>query len=239
MAAVRIALLLAYDSYRGRVGEALERSGVRAGAEIFRSALPLGLVLLLVSLNANLPRYAVEHLLGFRELGVYAAVAAFATVGATAVNALGQSATHRLARHAALGQPKPFGRLTIRLAAGALALGLAGVAGAVAIGPGILAAVYQPEFAAYARLLALVMAAATLGYVGIALGYAVTAARAFRAQVPLFLLVAASCGAASWFLTPKFGLRGAALATAVAASVQIAGEALLLRRALARMAVSR
>jgi O-antigen/teichoic acid export membrane protein len=195
-------------------------------------------VLLLESLNTNLPRYAIEGLLGLRELGAFAAVAAFATVGSTVVNALGQSATHHLARHAAARQPAAFLRLTLRLALWVLGLGIAGVLVAATLGRTVLALVYRREFAEHAGLLVGIMAAAAFGYLGIALGYALTAARAFDAQVPLLCGVAATCGLASWLLTPKFGLGGGVIALALAAGVQIAGQALLLRRAVHRMAGS-
>jgi O-antigen/teichoic acid export membrane protein len=239
MAAARFAVLAAYDWPRGSSGESLRRSGGRAGKTIFRAALPLGLVLLLISLNTNLPRYVIERQLGLRELGAYAAVAAFVTVGSTVVNALGQSATPQLAHHAEAGERKQFLRLTMGLAGWVLALGLAGMATAYVLGPMVLALVYRGEFAAYSDLLVAVMGAATLGYVGIALGFAITAARAFDAQAALFCVVAATCGAASWAFVPLFGLPGAVAALAVAACVQIGGEVLLLGGALRRMAAAR
>jgi len=63
----------------------------------------------------------------------------------------------------------------------------------------------------------------------------VTSVRAFDAQMPLFCAVAASCGMASWWLVPRFGLQGAVAALSIAACVQIAGEALILARAFRRM----
>jgi O-antigen/teichoic acid export membrane protein len=238
LAAARIAVLGAYDCRRGLEGESTARSGGPAVRAIFRSAIPLGIVLLLVSLNANLPRYAVERFLGVRELGIFAAVAAFPTVGSTVVNALGQAATADLARHAGAGQRRAFLRLTASLAGWVLLLGAAGVAVAAALGPTVLRVVYRPEFAEHAGLLTAVMAAGAIGYVGIAVGFAVTAARAFDAQVPLFCAVAAVCGGMSWLLAPRLGLGGAVGAMATAACVQIGGEAMLLARAVRRMAAS-
>jgi len=71
------------------------------------------------------------------------------------------------------------------------------------------------------------------------LGYAITSARAFDAQLPLFCVVAASCGCAAWLLIPRWGLAGAPMALAVAAGVQICGEAAILARALRRMEPAR
>jgi O-antigen/teichoic acid export membrane protein len=239
MAAARVAVLVAYDWPRGAGGESLARSGGPAAKSILRAAFPLGLVLLLISLNTNLPRYIIERRLGIRDLGAFAAVAAFMTVGSAVVNALGQSATPKLAHLAEAGERKEFLRLTVGLASWVFGLGLAGVAAALALGPTLLALLYRGDFATYSGLLVAVMGAATLGYVGIAMGFAITAARAFDAQVPLFCLVAAVCGAASWLLVPRFGLSGAVMALGLAACAQIAGEAVLLGRALNRMAAAR
>lgn len=235
VAAVRLALLLAYDRPRGAAGECLARSGLGAGMALLRTAAPLGVMLLLVSLNTNLPRYAIERFLGGTELGAFAAVASFMTVGSTAVNALGQATTPRLARHYSRRESGHFLKLTFMLAASVCALGVAGVVVAALFGQTILGVVYRPEYAAYGGLLIAVMGAAIPGYVAIALGYAITAARVFDAQVPLFFVVAASCAGASWLLVPRFGLQGAALSLAIAASLQIGGEGWILARAMRRI----
>jgi O-antigen/teichoic acid export membrane protein len=235
VAAGRVALLLAYDRPRGAAGESTARSGLGAEVSILRAAIPLGVMLLLVSLNTNLPRYAIERFLGVGELGAFAAVASFMTVGSTAVNALGQATTPRLARHFSRRESRQFLRLTFLLAASMGGLGVAGVAVAAVFGATILGVAYRPEYAAHGGLLVGVMGAAIPSYMAAALGYAITAARAFDAQVPLFCVVAASCGAASWLLVPRFGLRGAAMSLAIAASVQIGGEALILARAMRRI----
>jgi O-antigen/teichoic acid export membrane protein len=63
----------------------------------------------------------------------------------------------------------------------------------------------------------------------------ITSARSFLAQMPLLVVVTAASAVASWLLVPRLGLDGAALAVALAACVQIAGEAWILRRALRRV----
>jgi O-antigen/teichoic acid export membrane protein len=239
LAGARLAVLLVYDRRVGSAGERLARSGTKAQLAILRAALPLGVVLMLASLNTNLPRYEIERRLGTSALGAFAAVASFMTAGNTVVNALGQAATPRLARYFAEFSRTDFLRLTLQLVALALALGAAGVVVAAAIGAPILRILYRPEYAQHASLLTEVMAAAIPAYVAGILGYVITSVRAFDAQAPLLCAVVAACGITAWLAIPKFGLAGAPMALAAAACVQICGEAIILICALQRMEAAR
>jgi O-antigen/teichoic acid export membrane protein len=233
LALARAAVAFFYDWPRASSGEDLDRSPAASTRWIlFRSALPLGLVLLLVSLTSNVPRYAVEHYLGARELGAYAAAASFITVGTTVVNALGQSATSSMARAFSLGDWRVFRRLSTRVVSAALLLGIAGVCTAWAIGGPVLALLYRPEYSVYRPTLIQLMGAAAVLYVAVALGYVVTSARSFMPQLPLLTCVATTSAAVSWVLVPRYGLGGAAAALALAAGVQCVGQGWILRRAL-------
>jgi len=234
LAVARAAVLLAYDRPSGAAGEALAGDGYRAQISIVRTALPLGIVLMLASLNANLPRYAIEHFLSLAQLGGFAAAASFVTIGGTVVNAMGQAATPRLARYFEERNWPEFHRLALRLTALALALGAAGVLVALGFGRLLLRVVYRPEFEQYTGILTATMAAGVVGYAASMLGYVVTSARAFDPQLPLFCAVAAACGAAAWILVPRLGLAGAPAALGLAAVLQVSGEVLILRRAIAR-----
>lgn len=236
MAAGRLLVLLIHDREKAETQQRTTWAGARG---ILRHALPLGAVLMLVSLNTNLPRYAIEHSWGVAELGAFAAVASFMTAGSTVVNALGQAATPRLAHYASRGEAAQFLRLVAQLAGMVLALGVAGLACSSLLGKWVLRLAYRPEYADYSGLLVGVMGAALLGYLAATLGYAVTAARAFDAQVPLLCLVALASGCASWLLVPEFGLAGAAMAMGIAAAVQIGGQSFILSRALGRLELAR
>jgi O-antigen/teichoic acid export membrane protein len=233
-AAAHIAVFLVYDRPAAAVHESPQRSGFAAQAAILRAALPLGVVLMLITLSGNLPRYLIERRLGTVALGVFAAVASFQTIGAAVVNPLGQTMTPRLARAFSEGKVPLFLRLAAHLTGAACLLGAAGVGMALAAGRLALGIAYGRAFTPYRGLLVWMMAAGILSYAGSALGYVITAARAFASQAPLFAAVAAVAGAASWLLVPRFGLEGAALALALAWLAQIAGELLILRRALRR-----
>lgn len=183
-------------------------------------ALPLGFVMMLISLNTNIPRYFIERYLGERELGIFAAMSYLMVVGSMVVSALAESAIARLAKYYAAGNSTAFGTLLLKLVGVGLMLGAGGVFVAVVVGREILTLLYKPEYAERSDLFAWLMVAAGMGYVSSFLGYGMTAARYFRVQMPLFVLVTGSCATACFWLIPTQGVRGAAIALLVGAIVQ-------------------
>ena len=208
------------------------RFDARTLGSLFRTALPLGVVTGLVALNFGIPRYFLEAFGGAAELGVFAAMSYCVIALGLIVNALGQSAVARLARLYSSGDGQGFRELMIRLVAFGAGLAAAALVVAYLAGSRILELLYGPEFAAQPTAFVLVVLGGSIGYVGSFLGYGMTAARRFRVQAPLFgalaLLNAASC----WLLVPRFGLRGAALATVVTALGGLVGSLAVNLRAL-------
>ena len=197
-------------------------------------SLPLGIVLMLNALSVSAPRYWIERHQGEGMLGIFAAIASLMTIGGTLVNALGQSATPRLAQLHGNGDRRGFFGLLARLLGLVLLIGLGGIGVAIVAGRPILSLVYRPEYSGHNDLLIAMMAAGAITYVGSLLGYATTATRTFRAQVPLFVGVAIATGAASMLLIPVYGLMGGGMAIGAGALVQVCGAALILWRATRR-----
>ena len=191
---------------------------------LIKLSLPLGIVMLLISLNTNIPRYFIEHYLGERELGIFAAIAYLMVAGSMVINALGQSASPRLAKYYAAAEAKAFRHLLGKLIAISALLGVAGVALVGVVGEAILKMIYRPEYAQHVDVFLLLMIAAALGFIASFLGYAMTAARYFKVQTPLFAMVAAVSALACLWLVPLYGLRGAAIALVIAAAVQLLGS---------------
>jgi O-antigen/teichoic acid export membrane protein len=204
------------------------RWNARALRRLAWLCLPLGLVMMLLSLHSNIPRYFVEHYWGERDLGILAAMMYLMIVGSTLVNALGQSASPRLAHHFAVGDVRGFQLLLAKLMGIGSALGVAGLALVLLAGRPILALVYTPEYAERVDAFVWVAAAATLTYVSSFLGYGVTASRHFRVQVPLNCTLAAISALACWLLIPQYGLVGAAWALLATGLAQTAGAAVIL-----------
>jgi O-antigen/teichoic acid export membrane protein len=184
-------------------------------------ALPMGFVMMLISLNTNIPKYFIDGYLGQRELGVFAAVSYLMVAGSMVVNALGQSASPRLAKYYVTGNGTAFRRLLLQLVGIAFLIGGLGVIVVLVAGRQILTILYRPEYAQYTNVFVLLMIAAGIEYISSFLGYGMTAARYFRIQMPLFTSVSAIASVVCLWLIPLWGLQGAAIALIVAAIVQV------------------
>ncbi len=199
------------------------RWNISAMAELARLALPLGIAMMLISLNVNIPRYFVESHRGERELGIFAAMAYILLVGNTVVSALGQSASPRLARQFAEGDLAAYGKLLRQLLAIGGLMGGVGVLASLVIGRPLLVLLYSPEYAERVDVFCWLMTAGAAANLCSVLGYGMTAARCFRPQVPLFGLSVVISVLACYWLVPSYGLRGAAWALLASYSVQLLG----------------
>ena len=194
-------------------------------------ALPLGFVMMLESLNYNVPSYFVERYLGEGALGIYAAIAYLQRAGTTVVFALGRSGSPRLAKYYAAGNSRAFLTLLLRLVGIGALLGSVGVLVAFVAGREVLTLLYRPEYARQ-DLFVLLMVAAGISYLASFLRYGMLAARRFRAQVPLFAFVVGTAVLACFWLIPSGGLRGAAIAFTITMVVQAGGSLIIVVRAL-------
>lgn len=187
-----------------------------------RLTLPLGFMTMLISFNANIPRYFIEGNLGSYQLGIFAAVAAFQKAAPTVVQALGRSASPRLAKYYAGNRPAAFRRLGLKLLGIGAMLGGGGVLVALIAGRQILTLFYRPEYA-LPGLFALLMLAAGIDYLATMVLFVITSARYFSVQLPLQLLTTGSVALACFWLIPWLGLMGAALALIVGSTVRAGG----------------
>ena len=192
------------------------------------TGLPMGLVLMLVSLNLNIPRYFIQQHLGMAELGIFSAIATLLAAGSVVTNAVGQAAAPRLAKYFAAGNKRGFGVVLTAIVAASLGLGALGLGGALFFGRQAMSIIYRPEYSTHQDVLIWLMGASGFFYLGSTLGYAVTAVRCFAPQLPLFTAAAVTTAIGCFALVPRFGLRGAAMAILISAVVQCAGSAYLL-----------
>jgi len=217
-------LLKAFGAADARFAPSWERARMRQLAWL---SLPLGVVMVLVSLNTNIPRYFVEHYLGEAALGYFAALAYVMVAGYTVMNALGQSAAPRLARYYQSDRAA-FKRLLAKMMLVAAAVGAAGILVAVLWGRPLLTLLYRRDYAQHADVFVWVMIAAAISYMASMLGYGMTAARIFRAQVPLFAASALGIAFTCLLLLKSHGLIAGAYALAVGSGIGLLGTAVIL-----------
>ncbi len=193
-------------------------------------ALPLGFVMMLISLNTSIPRYVIEANLGEAQLGIFAALAYLMVASAVVVNTLGQSATPRLAAYLAASDRKSFASLLAKLLMFGAFAGVAGCLIAWIAGREILTLIYNDTYGTYEDLFLLIMIVATLTHLSSFLNYGITASRKFSLQVPLQVVISIVTGLTSLLFIPTMGLFGAAIALLVVFIVQLIGQLYVLFR---------
>ena len=210
-----LAVFLGYDLRRAEdalsPGERYFHLNWRAERKLVRLALPLGFVTMLLSLNGNIPRYLLEHYGGPAQLGMFASMAYLLLAMSTVVNALGQSAIVRLSSMFAAGDLHGFTRLMFKLVAIGAGATLVSLPLAALFGRATLTLLYRPEYGRHMGAFLIMVAAGGVGAVASFVGYGVTTARRFHAQVPISAACTLTTAGVTVLLVPHHGLTGAAL----------------------------
>lgn len=232
----RLAVFLVWDSHLGlrqaqrRMPQFHFEWDRKRMLALFRTAVPLGVISMLLSLNSNIPRYFVEGFTGKADLGVYSAIASLLTAGSLVMNALGQSLYLPVAEACtSLNRSKYRAYGALGTGTG-MVLGIGAVLTAWLFGKDLLTRIFRPEYGAHADLLVRLMLAGTLAFAASGLGYVITAARSFYPQVPLLLCAAAAATGVSGWAVPRYGSMGAADAVLAASLVQLLGTGLIFLR---------
>jgi O-antigen/teichoic acid export membrane protein len=205
----------------GRMPRQLPGSRFSRQWRLMYTALPLGISTTMAALNLNMPRYFIHARLGERQLGIYSAMAYTTVAMILVADSLGHCAIPRLSRLYTAGRLDEFRSLLIRLVAAGGCLGLAGLATARILGVRLLTTLYGHEYAAHYQVFLILILATAIHCVACMLTSAVTSARRFRIQVPLYALVVGSNALACARWVPSAGLAGGAAAMAVAAVVHL------------------
>ena len=231
LATVWVFVLLFFDlPHIGRWVSLRPTLSPQALVPILVFSLPLGVVGALGSLGVQIPRFAMEHWRGERELGIFSAIVALGMVARMITLALSRTALPRLSRQYAQGSVEAFQNLTVKLAVLGVVVGLMGFMVAAVFGRTLLTLLYTPEYARYNGVFMVVMI-----YVGLVttfsfLGTAATAAQSFSPQVAIHLVKIATIAGVCFWAVPRFGALGAAWALVVGTLVSSVGYLLLIRR---------
>jgi len=192
--------------------------------------LPLGWVATFASLNVNIPRYFLEHYRGLADQGIYASLAYLVVGVSLIVYALTQSVTTRLAYLFASGNLKQFARMLTKLSMLGVLIAIVGVPLTFAVGRPLLTLLYRREYGDHVGLMALLVGIAGISTIGAFLFCGLTAARAFRAQVPVYLAAVLVVTVGSALLVPRYGLMGAGTAVLLSTVTIVLGGIWMMRK---------
>ncbi|MBN2021482.1 MAG: oligosaccharide flippase family protein [Pirellulales bacterium] len=205
----------------GDVHSIVPRWNLHSMARLTWTAIPLGLASVMLSLNTNIPRYFVEHHLGGKQLGFFAAVAYVGVVGTTLARAMAQSAMPRLARDYVHGNRASFIRVFRRNVLASVAISAASVLVAAVAGRWILTLLYTPEYAEHADVFVVIAVAMGLQLVGAFVGAPIRATRRFRVLLAARVLSTTLLLALGWLLIRAHGMTGVAWAMVASAAAEI------------------
>lgn len=195
--------------------------------ELLILMLPLGAVMMLMSLNSNIPRYFLAKYSGEASVGVFSAILYCLMAENMVMAALGQAASPRLAKIYVEGSTHSFCLLVGKIALFGGAVGALGFFVAKLAGTEILTVLYRSEYALHVdSLIWLMLAGVFLNVSGI-FGVALTAMQAFKPQVWIHFLCAICGFISSLLLVPSRGVRGAALSIVIMSAVGLAGFSVL------------
>lgn len=189
--------------------------------KLFLTSLPLGIVLMMISLYTNIPRYVIEHVMGTEEVGYFSAIFYIVTAGNIVVNAIAQTISPRLANYFSHHEYSKFANLLTKFVFLGFIYGLVGILLTILIGKQVLGIFYTQDYVGYHKLFILLMITGMLMYAGSFLGFALTAMRKFRIQPILSIIWVVSTIILSLVLIPTYGLTGAAYVSIITTGIQL------------------
>ena len=196
-----------------------ERTRLRL--HLIRLAFPLGIGMVLCSLNVNVPRYFVHAYMGERTLGVFSALAYPVAAILTVVDALGHAAIPRLSKYYSAGRIEAFRVVLLKLISVAALIGTVGVLAVMLFGHQLLSLVYRPEYSEHVNVFIWIILGGAVGGVATLLMYGLTSARRFTIQIVLLGIVVVTSAICCLVLIPRVGLVGTGYATVIASFVHL------------------
>lgn len=172
--------------------------------------LPLGITFFVIGLNINIPRYVLNSMGGEAALGVFAALAYVQTAVRQFAEALGQAAMPRMARFYGAGDLSAYKALLGKLLLIGSIIGLGCIAVAMLLGSELLTIMYNKTYGAQQSAFVVIMIGGLFLLTSTFMNNAITAARAFRIQIPFLAAATVVVSVTAGFLISRLGVDGAA-----------------------------
>jgi len=209
------------------VKQLLPTANFKAMSALVKKGMPLGISGLLISLQINIPNYALMTSEYKDEVGVFGAILFLTTIGRKIIESGVRATGPRLANVLAEGRLARFQQLRLKLTVLSGGLGVLGLAVAFVFGEQLLSILYTDAFMPYAGILLWVIIGETFNFSALALEHALSAGRKIDAQLKSITSSVVVLLAASWWLIPTHGVAGAAWAVALGGFARLTTSLLL------------
>lgn len=188
--------------------------------KIVQIGLPLGVAVMLVSLQTNIPRYFLEHYSSVELVGIYTILYYFIVIGGIVINSVCQYLSPNFSEFYRDLKIDELKRIIKNAFFIALSLGVAGLVISLFLDDFIIKIIYGNDYLAYAYLLPYIMIAGIFTYLSVVNGYLLTSLRLLKIQMPIFLILVCLTVIYSYVLIPVYGLTGAIYTTILSAVSQ-------------------
>lgn len=184
------------------------------------SGLPLGIAVMLVSLQTNIPRYFLEYYSSIEFVGIYTIFYYFLVIGGIIINSVCQYLSPYFSEYYQTLNTNKLKAIIIQAFFISLILGLIGLLISLPLHKFIIQTIYGDSYVEYSYLLPYIMLAAVFSYLSVVSGYLLTSLKMLKIQMPVFILLAFLTLLYSYVLIPSYGLLGAAYTTILSAATQ-------------------
>lgn len=202
---------LCYDLSNGLKNK-MAFSALPNAFDLIKTVFPLGLTLMLISVNSNIQKYIIESKISYEALGIYSALIYFLAVGGQFYRAMVDGVFPYLVKHFSEKNVAAFLKILGFFGGTLFLLSAVMTLGAYLFGEQILSIVYSPIYAKHNDVFVLIMIASFPIFLNSVLGSCLTAIKEFRKQtyaVTLNIIIGLSAGLV---LVGQYGLKGAVYA---------------------------
>jgi O-antigen/teichoic acid export membrane protein len=168
----------------------------------------LGIVGWMSQLFNSIPRLILDKYAGVKEVGYFAAISSLLVAGGMIATAVGQAVCPRLAKYY-VEDRRFYKRLFSKFLAVSFMLGIAGIFISILFGRAILTLVFKADYAEYNNIFVQLTIAGAVLFLFSAMNVALTTARKFAIQIPIYAFSVVVCGIAAFLLIPHYGMMGA------------------------------
>lgn len=188
--------------------------------EIIILALPLGVSVMLVALQSNIPRFFLEKHYNLGLVGVFSVFYYFVIVGGIIINSVCQFLSPKFSIYYKENERKKLLNIAGQAWIIGIFLGIGGLLISVFFGDFFVKFIYGEAYLPYINVLNIVMFSGLFTYLSVVNGYLMTSVRLIKVQLPLFILLTLLTFVLSWVLIIPKGLVGAAWVCVLSAALQ-------------------